>query len=177
MQRRILLGAAAALLLPAPALLAQPARQRRLGNGVIDPSTETFLWTHGGGDPLRLTPAQALALPRVRAVVPEEAARRLMVLYNSISSGGRPNRTVLQDDREDFMISGSGRVEHNVVAKVDSWARGASRQAWTIYHSVGEVQWRVTFYVVCSNIGVTRYGPDGGPAVCVCEAGDVCFRS
>jgi hypothetical protein len=172
MQRRMILGAAAAMLLPAPALLAQPVRQRRLGNGVIDSSTQSFLWTRGGGDPLRLTPAQALALPRVRAIVPEEAARRLVALHNV----GQPNRTIEQDDRDDFMVSGNGRVEHNVVAKVDSWSLGASRQARTIYYWEGRAQWRLTFYVVCGNIGVTRYGP-GGPAVCSCEADDVCWKS
>jgi hypothetical protein len=98
----------------------------------------------------------------------------LLLLLNSPSR--QPNRTVKLDDRDDFMISGGGRIEHHVVAKTDRWPRSASRQAQTIYYWERETQWRLTFYVVCGNIGVTRYGP-AGPAVCVCEAGDVCFGS
>lgn len=151
------------------------ASAQQFPNGVFDESSKTFLWRNGGGDPLCVSPEEALALPRVAAEIPLHVRQELLARMATARQGA-PTRVIKDGDREDIMISGCNDpwIAQNVVAQPSKWKDGRSREAWSVYYTdpaTGE-QWRMTFYEVCDNITVTRIG---APVRCICiEDVDAC---
>lgn len=146
-------------------------------HGHLDPGLQSFIWTNGGGAPLRLTPEQALMQERVAVSVPAHVREQLLKLLSEARRGA-PNFVVYDSHQEDFMVSDQGRVDHRVIAMPSRWMEGTSKRAWVVYYTdpVTREQWRMTYYEVCGNIAITRVGR---PVECRCEPkqGDVCWRT
>lgn len=177
-RRGFVAAAGASLLLPSTEV---QGRDIVFENGRADAASRTFFWTQGAAAPLRLTPEQAFALPRVAAVVPQVVSQALVRAVYAVRQGGLiPSNVVIgeveENDRFDFMLSAEGRVEHTVLVKPSLWRRGVSRRMITVYVTDPDTgqQWIARFFYACNNIAVTRVG---APAWCECIPTDVCWRS
>lgn len=167
MERRGFMAGMGALLLPVPVLARVDETRLRNPNGYV--ANGWMNWVNGGGQPLTLTQAEVMALPRIREFVPESEMR---LLYAGI---GVEEFEVEDGHRIDVMFSGRGHAEHPVAAWPSRWRRGASRRAYVrrFFDSTG-AQVHVIRYRVCGNIGLRRIG---APLICRCEPGDLCGRS
>jgi len=169
MKRRQLLVGMGALLLPFPvAARWVDETQLRNPNGHIG-SDGRMHWINGGGQPLTLTQAEVMALPRIREFVPEF---EMWLLYTRI---GVEEFEVEDGHQIDVMFSGRGHAEHHVLAWPSRWRRGVSRKAWVRrFFDASGAQVHVIQYGACNNIGLRRIG---APLICRCEPGDLCVRS
>lgn len=169
MCRRTLFGGVAIL-----ALSNMPFAKARTADLDARSSVKKFHWTNAGGDKLQMSPAQALALPHVTAVVPEYVRAGLLAELGRVRQRG-PNYIVQDGDMFQNMLSGKdGWVAINVVADVHQWRRGISRNAWVAYfRDRGGKQWRIVLFEACLNIGIDCID---APVQCVCGPHAACQR-
>jgi len=177
MLRRHFLGIATAVLLPlsVPVVAQESSSPSVWPNGELDLVSGEFLWTNGGGDPLRLSWEKTLKQKRVAEKVPAHVRVELLGRIR-VALKGLPTHQVADGDREDVMFSGKkGWMAKNVVAMPSKWPSSRSRDAWAVYYTDPKTgnQWRLTVYKACNNIALTGVA---APLQCVCvpEKGDAC---